>query len=282
MVLEALTNPMKAEHRPWQMFFLGFLYSSVGILLSMWIFYDYSSLIMVFLTVLACMPIVYNTIRFEEKKDEFEEREIVLLKEHWKALEVFLFLFLGITVSIVVWYVFLPEEHTATLFSTQFETLRAINGGATGMAAMLQGFTRILLNNVKVLMFCILFSFIYGLGAMFILVWNASVIGVAIGHIIRTELSKVTGAFGWDSLTSYFTIWTYGFARYSLHGILEILAYFIGGLAGGIISVAVIRQHIGTRKFEHILWDSTDLILISLAILVIAAVVEVFITPAIF
>jgi uncharacterized membrane protein SpoIIM required for sporulation len=282
MVLEALTNPLKAEHRPWQMLFLGFLYASVGILLSMWIFYKYSSLIMIFLTVFGCMPIVYNTIKLEERKDEGEDSELTLLKEHWKALSVFMWLFIGITTAIVIWYVFLPEQHLSVLFSTQTETFRMINSGVTGMASHLDGFAKILLNNLKVLMFCILFSFIYGLGAIFILAWNASVIGVAIGMLIRTELAKVSGAVGMAKVAAYFTTFSFGFLRYSLHGLLEIFAYFIGGLAGGIISVAVIRHSVGTRKFEHVLWDSSDLIIIAVIVLIIAALVEVFVTPLFF
>ena len=69
MVLESILNPLKAERRPWEMFFIGFLYASVGILLSLWIFKDQASLIMVFLTVMACLPIVYNTMKLEEAKD---------------------------------------------------------------------------------------------------------------------------------------------------------------------------------------------------------------------
>ena len=36
-----------------------------------------------------------------------------------------------------------------------------------------------------------------------------------------------------------------GMTRYMTHGIFEILAYFIGGLAGGLISVAIIRHGMG-------------------------------------
>ena len=74
MVLESLINPFKAERKPWEMFFIGFLYSSVGIALSLWIFKDQASLIMVFLTVMACIPVVYNTIKYEEKKDSDDKQ----------------------------------------------------------------------------------------------------------------------------------------------------------------------------------------------------------------
>jgi len=49
------------------------------------------------------------------------------------------------------------------------------------------------------------------------------------------------------------------FLRYAIHGIPEILAYFTAGLAGGIISVAVIRHDFLTKKFKNIVIDSVDL-----------------------
>ena len=108
MVLESLLNPLKAEKRPWEMFFIGFFYSSVAILLSLWIFRDQASLIMVFLTVMACLPIVYNTMKFEESKDLVIKKETALLREHNKAIIFLAFLFFGITLSFVTWYIFLP------------------------------------------------------------------------------------------------------------------------------------------------------------------------------
>ena len=99
MVLESLLNPINAEGKPWEMFFIGFLYSSVAILLSMWIFRDQTSLVMVFLTVMACIPIVYNTMKLEESKDISILEERMLIKEHNRAIAFFMFLFFGITLS---------------------------------------------------------------------------------------------------------------------------------------------------------------------------------------
>src|SRR3989338_6269620 len=91
MVLESLLNPLKAEGKPWEMFFIGFLYSSVAILLSMWIFRDQTSLVMEFLTVMACIPIVYNTMKLEESKDISILEERMLIKEHNTAIAFFMF-----------------------------------------------------------------------------------------------------------------------------------------------------------------------------------------------
>jgi uncharacterized membrane protein SpoIIM required for sporulation len=60
------------------------------------------------------------------------------------------------------------------------------------------------------------------------------------------------------------------------------LAFFTAGLAGGIISVAVIRHHILTKKAHNIILDSWLLILLSVGLLFFAALVEVYVTPLFF
>jgi len=120
------------------------------------------------------------------------------------------------------------------------------------------------------------------MGAIFILTWNASVIGTAMGNFIRSNLAYYSNLVGFEKVTQYFQIISIGLLKYIIHGLPEILAYFVAGLAGGIISVAVIRHDFGTRKFEHILLDSADLLLLSIFILFLAGLLEVYVTPAIF
>jgi len=290
MVLESLVNPLSAKTKPWEMFFIGIFYSTIAMFLGLWIFYEQASLVMVFLTSLACVPLIYNTIKKEEKNTG-NQKEIILLKEHSKVIYFLICLFLGFIISFSVWYIFLPGHMAETMFSTQIKTIAAINAkinepttgvfmGAgsvpfTGNMTNGELFWRILENNVKVLMFCIFFSFFYGAGAIFILTWNASVISTAIGNFIRVNLSTITGL-------SYFSVFSVGVMKYMTHGIFEILAYFMGGLAGGIISVAVIRHEIGTKHFKKVLLDSLDIILIAVAVLVVAGLVEVYVTPVLF
>jgi len=283
MVLESLLNPLLAEKRPWLLFFLGALYTSIAIILSMWVFESYASLVMVFLTVMASIPLIISTIKLEEEKDLVIEQESFLLREHWKALTAFLCLFGGATLSFCVWYIFLPQGAGGNLFSVQIDTISAINNQVTGnFMVQLNIFTKIFLNNLKVLVFCILFAFVYGAGAIFILIWNASVIGVAMGNFARGILSNYAATIGFVKLGGYFHAYSLSLLRYSLHGIPEILAYFIGGLAGGIISVAVIKHNYGTKGFEKIVIDSSDLILLSITVLIIAGLLEVFVTPLFF
>ena len=277
MVIESLVNPFKAERKPWEMFFVGALYSSVALLLSLWVFKPHASLVMVFLTVMACVPIMYGTIKMEEKKDMEIEDEKILIKEHGKALSFFIFLFLGITVAFTLWYVFLPPEISSSVFSIQAKTISDINTKITGQGINQSTlFSKIFLNNMKVLVFCIIFAFIYGVGAIFILTWNASVIGTAMGNFVRSNISNIS------SISNYFQVTSLGFLRYMIHGIPEIMAYFIAGLAAGIISIAVIKHDFKSDKFRHVLFDSIDLIILSVVVLLFAALIEVFITPVLF
>lgn len=282
MVLESIINPLIAERKPWQLLFIGFMYSTIGLFLSLWIFEEHASLVMVFLTVFACVPLLYATMKFEEEKDIKMENEGRLLKEHSKAISFLILLFAGMVIAFSLWYTVLPSAVMQNVFKIQAQMITSLNQQVTGNLASMTLFTKIFVNNIKVLIFCILFSFIYGAGAIFILTWNASVIGVAIGNFIRTHISTYASEFGVGNVATYFYAASMGILRYSLHGIPEILAYFIAGLAGGIISVAVIRHNSGTKSFERILLDSSDLILIAISILFCAAVIEVYITPLFF
>ncbi len=283
MVVESLENPENAEKNPKHMFLFGVLYTSIAILISLWVFPEQASLVMIFLTVMGIFPLFYKTIKYEESKDMQDYEERLLLKEHSRALSFFMYFFIGSTISYALWYVFLPSNIVQSLFSTQVTTILQINGGVTGFSVQVfEVFGKIFFNNVRVLIFCLIFAFLYGFGAIFVLTWNASVIGAAIGNFIRTNLSNVSSFFGVQSVFLYFKTISIGMLKYSIHGIPEILAYFVAGLAGGIISVAIIKHDFRTKNFEKIILDSSDLIIISVLLLLVAAALEVFVTPLFF
>ena len=283
MVLESLIFPKNAERSPWKMIFLGLVYSTVGILLALWIFNDQASLVMVFLIVMAAIPITHRTMLFEESKDLLIEKEAALLKEHNKAITFFMYFFLGVTLSSVLWYTVLPTNTTGVLFEKQSSTIQSINNAVSGHATDQLGiFNKIFFNNVRVLLFALLFSFVYSAGAIFILTWNATVIGTAIGNFIRTNLSALSVGLGFSGVGNYFHIISLGLLKYAIHGIPEIMAYFYGGLAGGILSAAIIKKHFNTPKFNHIMADFFELVLIAVGFLVVAGFLEVYVTPIFF
>jgi uncharacterized membrane protein SpoIIM required for sporulation len=233
-------------------------------------------------TVVFTMPFVYYTLKLEERKDKELDQETTLLKEHGKAILVFMWLFLGFVVAFSFWYIALGNGEE--FFRAQIETfcqinrpdnfkeclaqhgLSTFNSPITGQVTAMGKLLSIFINNIWVLIFTLAFSLLFGAGAIFILAWNASVIAAAIGIFTKSELSMLP----------------LGLARYMIHGIPEIAAYFIGALAGGIFSIAVIRGDMKTDRFWRIAEDVLYLIVIAIAILFIAALIEVFITPRLF
>jgi uncharacterized membrane protein SpoIIM required for sporulation len=279
MVLESLFNPFAVKKRPWEMFVAGFIYSIVGLTLSYLVFREVSGLLTVFLIVLATLPLLYTTIKNEEELDLKITGEWKLLKEHTKVLIFLIFLFLGITAALSLAYVFLPAEMVSTVFSLQEKAIINTNNNVQGNITQLGLLTRIFLNNLKVLFFCIVFAFLYGTGAIFILTWNASVVATAIGNFFKTELAQGASLVGMSSMSVYFGAASLSVLRYMTHGILEMASYFIAGLAGGIISIALIKHNL---KEDRVLVDALDMILLSLGFLVVAAFVEVYVTPLMF
>jgi uncharacterized membrane protein SpoIIM required for sporulation len=67
--------------------------------------------------------------------------------------------------------------------------------------------------------------------------------------------------------------------RYFIHGLPEIAAYFVAAIAGGIISFAIIRRDILTKNFQKIAFDTSNLIILSIILLVISGLLETYLTP---
>jgi uncharacterized membrane protein SpoIIM required for sporulation len=286
-MLEMLINPKKAEKRPWEMFFVGAFYATISLILVQWIFSGdpvlskYTGILVVTFCVMFTIPFMYYAIKNEEEKDLAMKGFKLLLKEHSKALLYFMFLFLGLIVAFSFWYIVFDSGNQN--FRAQIETYCIINkpthfdecvseygvqhvSKTTAFLTAREKIVNIFANNIYVLIFTLVFSLIFGAGAIFILAWNASVISAAIGIFSKSQLINLP----------------LGVLRYMIHGVPEIGAYFAGALAGGIISIAVIKHDVHSEKFWTILQDSLNLVILSVLLLFFAALIEVFITPVLF
>jgi uncharacterized membrane protein SpoIIM required for sporulation len=285
-MLESLINPKRAEKGPWKMFFIGLIYASLSLLLVHFLFSNdvilskVSGILIVLFCVMFSLPFMYYVIKNEEKEDE----ETHTLKEVWKvhgdAILEFMFLFLGFIVAFSFWNIILKNPN---LLSIQVQTYCSINnpGDIESCVAeysfsnniisgnALSNETRLMSiigNNFGVMILTLIFSLIFGAGAIFILAWNASVISAAIGIFANYNIQEIP--------RSIF--------RYMIHGFPEIAAYFIVALAGGMLGVEVIKRGVVSPKFTKVLTNVIFLVLIAIAILVAAAFIEVYLTPILF
>ncbi|MEX0919964.1 MAG: stage II sporulation protein M [Candidatus Pacearchaeota archaeon] len=294
-MLESMINPKRVEKGPWKMFFVGIVYASLSLLLVKWFFsgdpvlVEYSGMIVVLFTVMFSIPFMYYIIKQEESEDEKAFGFWSVWRVHKDAIYAFMWLFMGFILAFSFWFIVLQDT---TLFNAQIETYCRINSpgnmqgcierydfsagasisgsalesiGASSVSKEMRLFA-IMENNVYVMIFTLLLSLIFGAGAIFILAWNASVISAAIAIFTQHSIRDIP----------------MGVARYMIHGFPEIAAYFITALAGGILGVGVIRNGVSGKKFVHVLENTVILLFIALVVLVIAALMEVYLTPLLF
>ena len=285
-MLESLINPKKVEKGTWKMFFVGLIYSSLSLLLTRWFFSgdmvlsQYSGMIVVAFCVMFSLPFMYFLIKQEEEEDEQVEGFFSVWKMHSDAIYAFMWLFLGFIIAFSFWNMILQDSN---LFNAQVETYCMINSPGniedcvakydftqkvttTGAATKEMRLLSIIENNVYVMIFTLLFSLIFGAGAIFVLAWNASVISAAIGIFSKYEITEIP----------------LGITRYMIHGFPEIAAYFITALAGGIFGIGVIKNGVKDPKFLRVIENVVILLFIAIIILVVAAFIEVYFTPILF
>jgi uncharacterized membrane protein SpoIIM required for sporulation len=284
-MLESLINPKRGEKGPWKMFFIGLIYASLSLLLVHLFFSNDTNLskasgvLVVLFCIMFSFPFMYYIIKKEERDDEEVEGVFSVWQAHKDAIYAFMWLFFGFVIAFSFWNIVLQDSN---LLNFQVQTYCQINSpgdvdscvakyssgnfGMTGASTNGLRFLSIIENNVYVMIFTLIFSLIFGAGALFVLVWNASVIAAAIGIFTRYQVGQIP----------------LGIARYIIHGFPEITAYFITALAGGILGVGIIRHGIKDKRFLKIVENVIILIFIALIILIIAALLEVYITPLIF
>jgi uncharacterized membrane protein SpoIIM required for sporulation len=241
---------------------------------------EYSGLIVVTFCVMFSLPFIYHILKAEEKQDEKIEGFREVWEVHKDAIYAFMWLFLGFVIAFSFWFLVIGDS---SILNAQLETYCAINspgnvGGCvqqystgagltpTGSATKIGRFISILENNIYVMIFTLIFSLIFGAGAIFILAWNATVIASAVGVFTNYKLSQLP----------------LGILRYMVHGLPEISAYFITAMAGGILGIGVMRHGIQDKRFYHILENVVILLFLSIIILIISGLMEVYLIPNFF
>lgn len=304
MIFESVFKIRRIENKPHLAFFLAFSYSLLSVIFSLILPLE-TSLTAIFLVTIACLPSLNRLLAYEERRSilEIEKKELLqilkiedpekyekikqrllkkvkypLIKEFKNILGVFFFFFLGLLFSYLLLGIFLPQSDYQRLFFLQIAKIQEVRSLAPATGAVISAQDALLIilsNNLKVALFTFFFSLIYGIGAMFILVWNSSILACGISNFIRSEIARIAEQVGAVSAFTYFQVVPIAFGAYMVHGILEILAYFLIAIAGSLISIALAKHGIKSKEFWDFLMNTVDLILISIILLIVAAILEV-------
>ena len=270
MVLEQLYSAYWIEQRAKFAFLMGISYSIIGIGSAIVLFNDDPGLAAIAFTSLLILPSLNKMLAIEEEQMVREEKFNIplLFRDHWDIMKVYIFLFLGIMLTFSVFSLFWSPITTSHIFSQQAEVIgSAAESAATGQAYYSAGlFKSILMNNLLVLLFCLIASLIYGAGSIFIITWNASAWGVIFALIAKNSaLATGTNPFVYFSLTMLAVF---------PHLILEAGSYLLAAIAGGIISKAVIKEKPFSEEFNRVLEDGLMMFILAIVVLVIAVAIE--------
>ena len=277
MVLESLVDPLKVRKHPLEFLCVGFLVTVLSFYLSYAVFYDNASFLFLILIMFGALPTLYIGLQNEHAMALYLKSELSILKKHGEYITMIGCYFIGVFLAFILLTVINPVSMTETMFEPQVSAINGLNGQINGQITSTQKTSFILLNKRRVLLFTICFSFLYGAGAIFILTWNISTVGVAAGALMLKNLQVVqlSGA----SAPVVVGAVSHPFLRYMIHGIPELMGFFVGGLAGALISKAVIHD---TLNNKETLMDIFNVIAIAVVLIFVSAFIEVYVSQRLF
>lgn len=310
MVFDRLLSPRGLRVRPLYAVVAGFVFVVIAFATSLLVFRAEASLVMVAFASLLMLPYVVKIFEFDELdvdiddtsreelaewvkkclRDGFSPQQIKdnlirnnmdkphdlifdlagvdeeyikhmrsanVFTRHKQTIAFYVYLFLGGTLAYMLLYGFLTPDLARQAFAKQ---VGIIHPAPAGMFVGGDLFELIVVNNMTIVLICVFLSLLYGSGAIFILNYNASIVGVLFGSGIRAVVYGAASPY--SNLMAYIP-----------HATLEVLAYLIAAISGGVLSKATIGQHPGSIR----IWLKDGLILlgVSAMLIFIAGWVEV-------
>ncbi|MCJ7450489.1 MAG: stage II sporulation protein M [Candidatus Nanohaloarchaeota archaeon QJJ-9] len=202
----------------------------------------------------------YPVTRYIKARDNEEIKkkwsEETLLGRHITELAVYSTIFLGATLVYGISRIFLHKN----FFSAQSLVINSVNSAAGNITANSM-IGSILANNFGVFLITFALGFLVSGGIVFILIWNASILGAEVGSISPTVFHVPLKTMA-----------------YLPHGLLEIAAYILAGLSGTLLSFHLEHyfRH-GTHSIETLkitVKDISTIFILGLIALLLAGIVE--------
>ena len=264
MVFEQFIKLRWIEKRPNYAFLIGFFYSLLGLISARLIFPNNIGVMSVAFTSILIIPSLNQLLAAEENVEIREKKFsfVQLFRDHRDILEIYIFLFFGIFTTYLYFAFIFPESVSLLFFAPQLN-VAGVTGAATSVSQEIF-FWKILKNNLLVLLVSFVLSLVYGAGSILFINWNASVWGTVFGFMSRQSI-QANNIF-------------YGFTNIIMpsfpHMFTEALSYFFAAIVGGILSKAIIRERLFSKKFNHVLTDAVLVMCLAAVLIVVAAVIE--------
>lgn len=272
MVVEEIFRPKWVEKRAAYSAFIGVLFTTISFFTSLVLFRQTPNFIgisTILFTVVLVIPTVNRLFDIEERIEVKEK--LSFFRKHEHIIDFFVYFFIGVFIVFLVIYFIRPgmvfSEHQ--LYSIQAKTAESGRKlplpptGGIGNDEVI----RLFRNNFYVMIVSFALSLFYGAGALFLITLNASIFASALGKVIKSSIPAV----------GLFSVYSYALCNigvFFLHTIPEVLGYLLSAIAGGVLSHAFVREKIYSKNFRIVFRDSLVLLILSIAVIFTAAVVE--------
>jgi uncharacterized membrane protein SpoIIM required for sporulation len=268
MVLEQIVNTQWLQRRPWYAVGLGLVYTLIGFVTGYLFFRENLSISVLFLITLLLVPSLMNLLSIQEEKER-KSGPSGFFKNHKDVFSTYFFLSVGIFIGYLV-IIFSMNYLGMELSSTLSEQIGVFGEALTGEKIesfdinLLYHAFSIFIANLGVAVIFFVLSFFYGAGSIFLIVWNASIFSTFITITLQNISRGVNHSIGL-------------LGAFSVYVIPEIGGFLLAGIAGGVVSKALVTEGFMTPGFRNVLRDAMSLLLVAFVMLIVAAFLESYV-----
>ena len=215
---------------------LSFAISTASIFFSYWIFPSQASILSISFHAIALAPVFYGMM--EKEEEVVARRAKPFLKRYDDIIAFLLVICVGIFLSSSLWYNVLPSDanYDGNKCATSLPCREAVFGLQSSVTERDVG------TLLAIMLACFILSLFLGAGAILIMTWDVSSLVVSLpAHL--------------------------GFLAY----LPELVAFFLAGLAGALLSFAVMRHEWRSHSFWIVAKDSAVLLAISLLLIPVSS-----------
>jgi len=282
MVVERIFQVKELRSKPYLVSVVAFIFVCISLILATMAHQPPMGFFIISLVVMPAIPFFMRMIICEEKGEEilikficsippnkFEKgKKEGLVSLYNNIVKLYMYFFLGSIIGFAFTASIMPQVSSILIFSDIQNLFRTVSSVDTS-------FQGIFLHNLYLMLIMMFFSLVYSIGAIFLLVLNASVIGLFLETEIRAKLLEFS-SFGTLAYPAAFvTGSTLGILKLLPHGICEFSGFFIASVAGGIISVAIERKAYERKEVLMVLIrDVVKLLILAVLLLAIGAFIE--------
>jgi uncharacterized membrane protein SpoIIM required for sporulation len=253
LIFTKMIYPDLVKRKPGFALIAAAFFVLIGFMAAFFVFFAAFSIAMVAFSSLMLLPFIIKLLETESRVPEERPKTYVarlkyIFQRNESMVKFYTFMFFGMALEYTILFAVLPPALGDIAFENQLALF-----GPVGHFSAPELFLQIVGNNIQILLIAFALSIFYGAGSIFILNYNASISGVLYGSSFRT-LFYGTAPFAAN------------IALFLPHTILEILAYLLAAVSGGILVRGLDKDNV---------YDALIIFTISLSMIFVAGWVEV-------